>query len=124
MTRKNNNIFITINNDGGEDIFTLTRKLIVNFRGTVITVPTGFSSDGASVPRFFWRTVFPPLQREALRAAITHDYLYRENPFGLTRKEADTLFLILMLWDGVRPDRAYCAYIGVRLFGRKSWRHT
>lgn len=25
-----------------------------------LTVPEGFESDGASVPRFFWRIVFPP----------------------------------------------------------------
>ena len=32
-----------------------------------LTVPVGFSSDGASVPRFFWRVVFPPGDQKALR---------------------------------------------------------
>lgn len=105
------------------DIFELRKCLRFNFRGVRIAVPPGFQSDGASVPRMFWRTIFPPLDRHALRAAILHDYLYREDNFGFGRKDADTLFLGLMILDGVEPIRAFIAYIGVRLFGQFSWRH-
>jgi hypothetical protein len=38
-----------------------------------IVVPTGYCSDGASVPRFFWR-FFPP-SGQYTGAAIVHDYL-------------------------------------------------
>ena len=30
------------------------------WRGKCFLVPYGFESDGASVPRFFWRLIFPP----------------------------------------------------------------
>lgn len=38
-----------------------------------ITIPSGFKSDGASVPRVFWG-FFPPIGKY-LPAAILHDYL-------------------------------------------------
>jgi hypothetical protein len=41
--------------------------------GPEITVPVGYRSDFASVPRFFWR-VFPPMGKYS-HAAIVHDYL-------------------------------------------------
>lgn len=104
------------------DIFELRKSLLFNFRGVRISVPSGFKSDGASVPRMFWRLVFPPLDRNAIRAAIIHDYLYRMDSFGLSRKETDILFFGLMIIDGVDPSRAYLAYLGVRLFGSLSWR--
>lgn len=41
--------------------------------GQVVTVPKGYRTDFASVPRFFWR-IIPPYGRYA-RAAVVHDYL-------------------------------------------------
>ena len=86
-----------------------------------LTVPAGYESDGASVPRFFWRFVFPPGDIHALRAAFLHDYVYREHPKGWTRKMADEMFLAVMLEDGCDRRRAYLAYAGVKLFGYSSW---
>jgi hypothetical protein len=124
MNQSNSNIQIEILNDRqAGDVFVLRRSISVFFRGSRIVVPRGFASDGASVPRFFWRIVFPPMDKLAIRAAIFHDYLYRKPGHGgYTRSEADMLFLSLMLLDGVRPDRALRAYTGVRLFGGGSWR--
>lgn len=105
------------------DVIALTRSFSVVFKGQRIVVPKGFESDGASVPRLFWRTVFPPTDAHAIRAAILHDYIYRKaDHCGITRKEADTAFFALMIWDGVPTYRAYRAYLGVRLFGGGSWR--
>lgn len=87
-----------------------------------LIVPAGFESDGASVPRFFWRVVFPPGDADALRAAILHDYIYREHPAGWTRAEADRLFRDVLIADGVPTFRARLAYWGVRLFGGGSWK--
>lgn len=86
-----------------------------------LTVPAGFKSDGASVPRIFWRIVFPPGDSRALRAAMIHDYIYREHPTGWTREAADELFHNLLIEDGVSAFSASLAYWGVRLFGRASW---
>ncbi len=87
-----------------------------------LRVPAGFRSDGASVPRFFWRAVFPPGEAAALQAAILHDYVYRTHPEGWRRADADRLFLGMMILDGVPPFRAYLAYLGVRIGGWLSWK--
>ena len=86
-----------------------------------LTVPVGFESDGASVPRFFWRVVFPPGDTKALRAAMLHDYIYRTHPAGWTKSAADELFRKLLIEDGVSRTSAALAYYGVRFFGGSSW---
>lgn len=96
--------------------------LLEPLRWGELTVPAGFESDGASVPRFFWRVVFPPGDADALRAAILHDYIYREHPEGWTRGEADRLFRDVLIADGVPGWRARLAYYAVRIFGWRSWR--
>ena len=100
------------------NIFTLRENLTVEG----ITVPAGFSSDGASVPRFFWRLVFPPGDQKALKAAFVHDFLYRTHPEGWTREAADMLFLKLLLKEGIPKFSAVLAWLGVRLFGGKAWK--
>ena len=87
-----------------------------------LTVPAGFSSDGASVPRFFWRIVFPPGDQGAIRAAFLHDWIYRTHPAGWSREAADGLFLNVLLEDCVPKSSAYLAYWGVRLFGESAWK--
>ena len=86
-----------------------------------LTVPAGFESDGASVPRLLWGVVFPRDDRQALFAAIMHDYIYRAHPPKWGRADADELFLHLMQQGGVPDARRICAYAGVRLFGRRAW---
>ena len=85
------------------------------------TVPAGFRCDGCSVPRFFWRFIFPPGHPKALRAGFLHDFIYRTRPVGVSRRQADRLFLGQMIIDGVAPAKAYLAYLGVRLCGWIAW---
>ena len=84
-------------------------------------VPRDFTCDGASVPRFFWRLVFPPGDTQALRAAFLHDYIYRTHPAGWDRKKADDLFYDVLVADGVPKRRAYLAWAGVRRGGAAAW---
>lgn len=93
----------------------------INFGGKSFLIPKGFESDGASVPRFFWRLVCPPVDPHAVRAGVAHDYIYRIQPEGWTRKGADKMFLCFLIEDGLPPFRATLAYWGVRLFGRIAW---
>lgn len=92
------------------------------YRINTVHVPEGFESDGASVPRLFWRVVFPPGDEKALRAAILHDYIYRAHPDGWTRADADAMFRDTLIEDGVPLVSANLAYAGVRLFGALAWR--
>ena len=104
--------------DAMGNIFTLKEDLHYG----CLTVPAGFESDGASVPRFFWRLVFPPGDQKALRAAFVHDWLYRTHPAGWIREAADLLFLKLLLADGMPKLNAVLAWLGVRLFGGQAWK--
>lgn len=65
------------------NVFTLLSPIVYED----LVIPAGFESDGASVPRFFWRCVFPPNDTRALRAAFIHDYVYRIHPKGWSKKK-------------------------------------
>ena len=99
------------------NVFTLREPLTCGG----LTVPAGFESDGASVPRFFWRVVFPPGDTKALRAAFLHDWIYRTHPEGWSRAAADELFRQVLIEDGIPRNSADLAWWGVRLFGGSSW---
>lgn len=100
------------------NVYTLT--VPITYCG--LEIPAGFESDGASVPRFFWRCVFPPSAPRALLAAFVHDFIYRTHPRGWSRKEADMTFRELLIQQGVPRVTAETAYLGVRLFGGSAWR--
>ena len=104
------------------NFFTLREPLWIDWGGRLLIVPYGFESDGASVPRFFWRLVFPPSDNRALRAAFAHDYIYRTHPAGWTKAEADAMFFDLLVADGIPVFRAYLAYLGVHFFGGSAWK--
>lgn len=110
--------------DENGNVFTLKEPegLTVIWKEKTIIVPCGFKSDGASVPRFFWRFVFPPGDTKALRAAFAHDFIYRTHPEGWSKAEADQLFYDLLIADGVGTVSAWCAYQGVNWFGKSSWK--
>ena len=116
-----------------------------------VTVPAGFVTDLASVPRLLWAIV----PRDGLHngAAVVHDFLYQHRgrpqvplcgpdacqtgstlerlslhgymPAGedakLTRKQCDEAFLYLMLAAGVSKGLAQTMYRAVRLFGWAAW---
>lgn len=103
------------------NFITLMAPETVIFEGNILTVPAGFSYDGASVPRFFWRLVFPPVHHKSRRAGLFHDWLYRTQPAGWTRKDADRLFYCLLVADGTPRFRAGLAYTGLRAFGWIAW---
>ena len=104
----------------GNVLTTLAGTRIV-FRGKRLRVPAGFESDGASVPRLFWSTVCPPLDPRAVRAAVAHDWIYRNRPPDWTRAEADLLFLCFLIEDGLSVYHALKAYLGVRIGGWIAW---
>lgn len=82
--------------------------------GSFMTVPTGFVTDGASIP-FPFSIVLPRWGRWR-RAAALHDYLYRVQI--TTRREADKQFLIALKASDVSAPVRYIFWAAVRLFGR------
>jgi hypothetical protein len=85
--------------------------------GQIITVPEGFDTDFASIPAFAW-PVAEKLGRYN-RAAILHDYLYKDGRFS--RKMADQVFLAGMKYLGVPAWRRRLMYWAVRAAGWHSW---
>lgn len=104
------------------NVYTLLEGFEVVWNGKKLFIPENFKSDGASVPRFFWRIVFPPGDSRALRAAFAHDYIYRTHPENWTKAEADKMFYDLLREDGVSWLAAQTAWWGVKLFGFSSWK--
>ena len=117
----NNIIFRSHREDARGNVFTVLYPYRVNYGGKKFLIPRGFESDGASVPRIFWRIVFPNSDSHATTAGICHDYIYRLQPDGWTRKEADRMFLALLVEFGANRWAANRAYEAVRLFGGIAW---
>lgn len=86
--------------------------------GTVITVPMGYMTDLASVPRAF--QAFVPKDGRILKAAVVHDYMYTTAMFG-DKRIADNLLKEGMIRLGVKPWRRVIIYHLVKWFGRGNY---
>jgi hypothetical protein len=82
-----------------------------------ITVPAGFVTDFASIPRALWTELSPVGEHE--RAAIVHDYLYWFQP--CEREETDNLLMIAMREGGVSDLQRGAVYAGVRVGSADAW---
>jgi hypothetical protein len=83
-----------------------------------ITVPAGFVTDLATVPRVLWPLMAPSGQHQL--AAIVHDYLY-QCVGAVSRFLADAIFRDLMAHLDVPLWRRVSAYYAVRAFGGRHW---
>lgn len=82
---------------------------------TCYTVPAGFSSDGASIPRLLWWLIGHPFESRFAAAAFLHDRLYGTHE--VTRAEADRIFLEALRVLGAAEWRCRLMYAGVRVGG-------
>lgn len=82
------------------------------------TVPEGFTTDGASIPRFLWAVVGHPLGPYA-PAAVLHDWLYATAPVSKAR--SDELLLEAMEVLGIGWVKRRVIYLGVAWFGGPAW---
>jgi hypothetical protein len=94
------------------DYYTDLNVLLPN---NLITVPKGFETDFASVPRLFW-SLFPPLGPYS-KAAVVHDYLCTCK--WVSSIEAAAIFHEAMLVLKVNRVTAFLLWLAVRLFGPK-----
>ena len=104
--------------DGGH--YRLLKPYIYNTnKGGVIAVPKGYITNGADIPRFFWR-LYPPFSPEYMPAVIVHDYLCDIAEQDGNDKEkfkyADEIFREILLKLGVSKVRATLFYKAVRLW--------
>ena len=82
-----------------------------------VTVPSGFVTDLASIPRLFWSALRP--DGDYAYAAIIHDYLYwtQDRP----KDEADLILKLAMEDFDVSPAKVLAIYQAVRLLGDSAW---
>ena len=113
-----NGIKVELYDKNGETWAILLEKIVFSYKGQLYTIPVGFRSDGASLPRFFWRIIGHPFDMAYLREAVIHDYLYKHQP--CTRKEADR-FLFVLLEDNNLGIKRYLIYWGLRIGGWVAW---
>ena len=82
-----------------------------------ITVPQGFMTDFASIPRIFWNILAPTGKHG--KAAVIHDWLYRSH--SCSRKKAYNIFYEAMCVLGVSWWKRALMYRAVRWFGAKAY---
>ena len=106
-------------------------RLLVDFTVFVpyvgrITVPAGFETDFASIPRIVWSWLSPE-DPVILFPSIVHDYLYSmrgmvEGLPAVTREQADDVLRDAMLACGARSSQAWVVHKAVRMGGASHWK--
>jgi hypothetical protein len=86
--------------------------------GWVVSVPKGYKTDGASIPRFAWPIVGPPLYVPYFPASIIHDYLCDTADTYEQRVLADAVFFLLLQRLHIEVWRRTVMYLAVRWWGR------
>jgi hypothetical protein len=90
--------------------------------GETYLVPSGFVTDGASIPRWLWSLVgLHPRSPEIGQAAAMHDLLYRYAPQGISRSRADDLLAEGMRTLNASAWRRWKVRQGLRLGGWVEW---
>ena len=92
-------------------------ELVEDYQG----VPAGFVTDGASVPRFLWRVLGPPLEADTIGAAVKHDWEYARA--ARPRADIDADFYFDLRADGVGVIRSALYWLGVRIGGGAAYGH-
>lgn len=107
----------------GKDRYRLLKAYVYTTdKGGVIAVPKGYLTNGADIPRLFWR-LYPPFSPEYLPAVIVHDYLCDEADAMIDkacRKRAflfaDDVFREILFKLGVSRLKTTIFYKAVRLW--------
>lgn len=95
--------------------FKTCNKMHMMVNSEPVTVPAGFITDLASIPRPLW-SILSPRYSLFIAPAIFHDYLY-QCPHIFTRKEADEIFYFALLANGVTRFTSFKFFVAVRIFG-------
>lgn len=95
-----------------------------NALGETQTIPAGFETDGASIPRCLWWLFGSPLESHYMLAAVVHDYhcvqAWKEGNY-YRRVVADSLFRYLLSCHKVSYLHAASMYAAVRWWGWVSY---
>lgn len=85
-----------------------------------ITVPAGFETDLASIPRGLWNVL--PKVGPWDKAAVIHDWCYVTAPGGMSKQRADAILNEAMIVCNVPTWQRWIIWSGVVVGGSKIWR--
>ena len=88
-------------------------------KGVTHTVPVGFTTDGASIPKIFWSWIGSPFTGLYRLPSLVHDYLYYTQT--TKRSYADKVFLEGMEDKKVSFWKRRMMYLAVRFRGWIPW---
>lgn len=98
----------------------LEADYIYSINGFKITVPKGFITDGASIPKSL-QWIYDPYGKY-IKGAVIHDYLYSKyNDTGINRTLADKIFDFIMKETRVNGKTRRKFYVAVKYFGKIFW---
>ncbi len=102
------------------DLFYLDGPLVYRDGDLTITIPAGFITDDASVPKAVDWVPFLDRQGLSRRPGLLHDGIY-----SLGREKgkdwADGMLERACIAEGMSAWQARCYYLGVHMFGASSW---
>lgn len=84
-----------------------------------LRIHSGYRTDGASIPRLFWRLIGHPYLPSYLAPALAHDALYQAELAD--RRECDRTLYVQLLRNGVGRLPAWIIWAAVRLGGGFVW---
>jgi len=87
--------------------------LLESFKYKDITIPKGYKTNGANIPRIFW-SIWPPNRSNYMPAVIVHDYLCDMEEY----KKADEYFLEILLYLNVSKITTFLFYNFVKYYHR------
>jgi hypothetical protein len=106
---------------GDDRFWILGEPLVAQADDGRIDIPTGFTTDGASVPRWAQRiTDWAPWDDPQRWAGIVHDWLYSQP--GVTKRHADNVFRALLASEGAGWLKRKLMYAAVVIGGGHAYR--
>lgn len=99
------------NSDDGQWVLDSPLVYVSDHLGATVTVPAGFHTDLASVPRL--PVIYMLFGNRARQASVVHDYLYGSGE--VSRKDADEVFYEAAVATGVPKWAAKAMWSGVRV---------
>jgi hypothetical protein len=102
-----------------DDAYELAADLARKYSGAVIRVPKFFQYDGASIPPAAWQAIGTPFQPRFMGAALFHDWIYHTHQ--VDRGDANRLFYLLLVENGVNKIKASLMLAAVEGFGAWYW---
>lgn len=101
----------------------------IDRREFIVSIPYGFETDFASVPKWLhW--MYEPDDSSFIYAAVLHDYLYEQKgiitflsqKIHLTRKDCDKIYASALRMNGCSKFDVFLQYYAIRLFGSKMFK--